>query len=105
MNDKQLLSHDTFMRAFTQEEKSSTDCGPGVGRLKLLLGKGGCGKSFTFDTMITSVDNLHGNDASKEMMVMATTGKAACGIGGSTVHSYKEGIGLPCGMGDTSFRI
>ena len=72
---------------------SSTDEGDGIGRLQLLLGEGGVGKSFVIDAVLTTLKSKH--DWSEDnFSVYATTGKAAISVGGSTVHNYKDGIGF-----------
>ena len=70
--------------------KSSTDGGLGFSRLVFLRGRGGTGKS----TCVNAVRNML---AATEEVVMATTGKAATVIGGSTVFSKKNGLALPIG--------
>lgn len=40
--------------------KSSTDGGEGIGRLQILLGEGGTGKSYSIDAVITTLMNEHG---------------------------------------------
>jgi hypothetical protein len=56
----------------------------------LLLGKGGTGKSHTIYSILTDME-----EKKEKYLVMATTGKAATVIGGSTVHSVKDGLGIP----------
>ena len=57
-----------------------------------MRGRGETGKS----TCVNAVRNTLGNN---EEAVMATTGKAATVIGGSTVFSKKNGLALPVGKG------
>ena len=61
---------------------SSTDGGPGFSRLIFLRGCGGTGKSHCVNAVRNSLDAC-------QEAVMATTGKAATVIGGSTVFSKK----------------
>ena len=59
-------------------------------------GRGGAGKSYTINTILTTLVNEHGLGEDCYLK-LATTGKAACVIGGYTVHSHKFGMGLPVG--------
>ena len=60
------------------------------GQNVFLTGGAGTGKSFTLKTIIAELHDLHGRD---KVYVTASTGIAACAIGGTTVHSF-AGIGL-----------
>jgi PIF1-like helicase len=62
------------------------------GKLVMLFGKAGTGKSTTIKAIHWEVDQLFGKGATR---LTATTGQAGMVIGGSTVHSSKAGLGLP----------
>jgi hypothetical protein len=96
LNDKQGQAHDLVLSSIEAPAGTSkTDSELGdFGRCFLLRGQGGTGKSFTIDSLCHSVSELYGEGASS---IMATTGKAATVIGGSTVHSSKQGLALPVG--------
>ena len=55
-----------------------------------LTGGAGTGKSFTLRRIISALQGRYGEDA---VMITASTGIAACHIGGTTVHSF-AGVGL-----------
>jgi ATP-dependent DNA helicase PIF1 len=59
------------------------------GRNLLVLGAGGCGKSFLIKTMEEYIKTSHKN---KKMYLCSTTGISAYNIGGMTIHSFM-GIG------------
>ena len=70
-------------------EESSTDIGgKGIGRLQMLLGSGGCGKSYVIDAVIMTLEKVYNWDMSN-IGVFATTGTAAVNIGGSTIQIKK----------------
>jgi len=95
LNEQQQDAHDWFVKACSQDVgASSTDGGRGFARLVMLLGLGGTGKSFTVDSIITTLHHQHGYSP-EQIPCFATTGKAATIIGGSTLHSWKQGFGLP----------
>ncbi|PRP76114.1 hypothetical protein PROFUN_15443, partial [Planoprotostelium fungivorum] len=60
------------------------------GRSFYLTGAAGTGKSFLLGRIIKILKKLHGYDS---VFVTASTGIAACNIGGSTVHSF-AGFGI-----------
>ncbi|EDO16616.1 hypothetical protein Kpol_520p39 [Vanderwaltozyma polyspora DSM 70294] len=62
-------------------------------------GSAGTGKSVLLRTLIDVMKSIHGPD---RIAVTASTGLAACNIGGYTLHSF-AGIGL--GVGDVSSLI
>ena len=74
--------------------ESSTDGVNYIGRLQLILGPGGTGKSEVIKTIKSKLVHKHGLDES-HYSIMATTRKAATVINGCTIHSYKEGLGIP----------
>ena len=91
------MAHDAVVNAVLQDYgESRTEGGNGIGRLQILLGQGGGGKSFTINSIITTLIQQHSFDQ-KNYRLCATTGKAATVINGSTVHSVKEGMALPVG--------
>lgn len=67
-----------------------------MGRLMVLLKASGYGKSFVIDAILTILENEHGW-TSRNSVVAATTGTAAKNVCGGTIHSFTEGLGLPCG--------
>ena len=75
-------------------EPSSTDGGDGIGRLQLLIGSGGSGKSYVLDAAITTLQKLYNWNDTNMIGVFATTGKAATNIGGSTIQNYTTGLGF-----------
>ena len=98
LNQNQCLIHDLVVRStLLPSGQSSTDGGSDVGRLHILLGQGGGGKSYAIDAILTTLTSEH-NFTAENYKVCATTGKAASLIGGSTLHAHKEGFGLPCGQ-------
>jgi hypothetical protein len=70
------------------EGESCTDGGSGFSRLIFLRGQGGTGKSTCVNAVRAQLDPMH-------EAVIATTGKAATVVGGSTVFNKKNGLALP----------
>ncbi len=68
--------------------QSLTDGGPGLSRCVILRGRGGTGKT-------TCVNAVRAQYNQEEEAVMATTGKAAAVIGGSTVFNSANGLSIP----------
>jgi ATP-dependent DNA helicase PIF1 len=66
------------------------------GRSIFLTGCGGTGKSFLTNNLITSLKEKYGKAA---VAITATTGIAACQIGGTSLHNF-AGIGLGNGSID-----
>ena len=93
LNKEQRLAHDMIVRACAADELSITDGGDGIGRLQILLGAGGTGKSFVIDAVITTLSQRY-NWTDDKYSIHATTGKAATSIGGSTIQNYKDGLGF-----------
>ena len=101
LNIKQKQAHDFFVKAIydINSNKDSYTDDPennGFPRLQLLLGAGGCGKSFLLDAALTTLKEKL-NIPNNHIMIAATTGKAATSIGGSTIYSYSNGACIPCG--------
>jgi len=71
---------------------SSTDGGDGIRRLQILLGPGGCGKSYVINAITTLMSAYRWT--SDNLSVHTTTGKAATNIGGSTFQNFKDGLGF-----------
>jgi hypothetical protein len=93
LNDDQRFAHDVFVAAVCQPRGSSStddEQSNGIGRLQILAGQGGCGKTHVINAINTTLKakGFVGRN-------FATTGIAAVGIGGSTLHSYARGLGLP----------
>ena len=65
-------------------------------RQALLLGQGGAGKTLTINAVCHTLEQEFGVGC---VLRFAPTGKAACLIGGSTLHSHQSGIGLPTSIG------
>ena len=100
LKPSQKIAHDVIVEAAVQpfgtsrtENESENNL---FSRLIIMNGRGGAGKSYTIDAILTTLVNKHefGEDC---YLKLATTGKAACVIGGYTVHSHKFGMGLPIG--------
>jgi hypothetical protein len=88
-NDEQILARDTIVRAATGLTMEEIER-----KLIILIGLGGTGKSTTVNAVITTLKQEHGW-SDENYAVWATTGMAATNIHGSTVHSWKEGLGFP----------
>ena len=65
-------------------------------RLIVMNGQGGTGKSYTIDTVLTTLVNEYGLDEDCYSK-LATTGKATCLIGGYNLHIHQFGMGIPVG--------
>lgn len=61
-----------------------------AGQSFFFTGEAGTGKSYVLKLMATELTKLHGEEA---VYITASTGIAACAIGGVTLHSY-AGLGL-----------
>ena len=59
-----------------------------------MIGKGGVGKSYVLDSVISTLKREYSKDDDK-YLIMAPTGKAASNINSSTIHSHSEGLSLP----------
>eukprot|EP00957_Ditylum_brightwellii_P017874 1345913-Ditylum_brightwellii.AAC.1 len=91
-----MLEHDITVRTTLLEHgESSTDGGIDIGRLQILIGQDGGGKSHTINSIIATLENDHGFTG-EDYNICGITGKASSLIGGSTLHSHKEVFGLPC---------
>ena len=77
LNETQQLAHNIFVEAVISQEKSSTDGGTGIGRLQILIGEGGSGKSSVINAINSTLSSqgVHGGN-------FGTTGIAAVGIRG-----------------------
>lgn len=65
-----------------------------AGKSVFLTGSAGTGKSYLLQEAVYTLKNMYGSNS---VFVTASTGLAACAIGGTTLHSF-AGIGL--GMGE-----
>eukprot|EP00957_Ditylum_brightwellii_P173902 13239269-Ditylum_brightwellii.AAC.1 len=97
---KDLMNTSTSNYVRRQLGKSSTDGDSDVGRLHILLSQGGGRKLYAIDAIITTLTSEHNFNADN-YKVCATIDKAATLIGGSNLHSHKEGFRLP--VGGTSY--
>ena len=88
----EMCIRDSFGTSRTENETESNS----FSRLIIMNGRGEAGKSYTIDTILTTLVNDHDLD-DDYYLKLATTGKAACVSGGYTVHSHKFGMGLPVG--------
>jgi len=95
LNIKQRLTYDLIIRAMNLEEgHSKTDREGDVSRLQLLIGKGGAGKSYVLDSVISILKREYSKDNDK-YLIIAPTGKAVSNINGSTIYSHSKGLSLP----------
>ena len=95
LNEWQLCAHDLIIRVLMLNENQSVkDRINNASWLQLILSKGGYGKSYLLDSVMTMLETMHGFNNSNHK-VMAPTGKAASNACRSTTHSYKEGLSLP----------
>ena len=104
LNPGQILAHDMVIRSCTHNFRENLD-GIGdeepvnlmqtgnVGRLQIIVGQGGCGKSFTVNAIITSLKEEY-NWTEDNFCIYATNGKAATNINGSTLQNFVDGLGL-----------
>ena len=88
LNEQQKIAHDVFVEAVCQE--TSNEFEP----LQILVGQGGCGKTHVLNAINSTLKSKGKVGAN-----FATTGIAAVGIGGSTLHSYSSGFGIPISTG------
>ena len=89
MNKEQQWCHDVIIRACTLGQcnrLSRTDDGDDIGRLQLMIGAGGCGKSYVIDCIVNTLVTKYGWKV-EEILILATTGKAASGVGGTNAHT------------------
>lgn len=93
LNKEQKLAHDLIVRA-VKRTVTNGPTGTTTGRLILLRGVGGTGKSFTINSTLTTLCQTM-NMSEEDFLVMATTAKAASVVNGSTLHSAKEGLAVP----------
>lgn len=96
LNQEQKQAHDMIFKACQDLQEgieSSTDGGEGIGRLQLLLGKGGTGKSFNLNAVITSLKSRL-NFSRENYSKHGTTGIAATNINGTTIQNWRTGLGF-----------
>ena len=91
LNEQQRVAHDMVILACN----STTDYLESInlGNLQIILGQGGCGKSYTIDAIISTLTSEH-SWQNENFYVYATTGKAASNINGSTFQNYTDGLGI-----------
>ena len=66
------------------------------GRLVIMCGKGGSGKSYTVDSVLSTLRNQY-DFTEENYLILATSAMAATVISGVTVHSPEHGLGIPLG--------
>ena len=97
LNVRQKYIYDATVRACNLlQEESSTDGGTEIGRLLILLGQGGSGKSYTINTIITTLQNTF-NYTDFNYTIFVTVGNTDTAVQGSTVHSHTEAFSLLTG--------
>ena len=93
------MSHDVLVRIATREPGTSkTDDvnSKEHGRLVVMCGKGGAGKLYTVDSVLSTLRNEY-NFTDENYLILATSSMAATVISGVTVHSPEYGLGIPLG--------
>ena len=60
----------------------------------VMCGKGGAGKSYTVDSVLSTLRNEY-NFTEENYLTLATSAMAATVISGVTVHSTEYGLGIP----------
>ena len=94
LNSDQRVGHNMVLSAcITPVNMSYSSDTSSIGKLQLLLGAGGCGKSFVIDSIITTLMNAH-SWTEENFSVFATTGKAASNINGSTYQNFTDGLAM-----------
>ena len=99
LKPSQKLSHDVLVRIGTREAGSSiTDDvnSKEHGILVIMCGKGGAGKSYTVDSVLSKLRNEY-SFIDENYLILATSAMAATVISGVTVHSTEYGLGIPLG--------
>ena len=99
LKPSQRLAHDVLVRMATREPGTSKTDIPDSrenGRLCILFGKGGAGKSYTIDCILSTLRNKYDFEED-DYLILATSAIAASVIGGVTVHSPAYGLGIPIG--------
>ena len=93
----QLIAHDVIVRMATRDfgmSRTDDNSSREFGRLLILCGQGGSGKSYTIDCILTTLRNVH-DFSEKNYLILATTGMAATVISGYTCHNTRYGLSLP----------
>ena len=99
LKPSQQLAHDVVVRMATREpgtSKTDDTNSEENGRLCILCGKGGAGKSYTVDCVLSTLKNQY-NFREENYLILATSAMAATVISGATVHSPDHGLGIPTG--------
>ena len=99
MKPSQKLAHDVLVRMATRDpgtSKTDDKNSEENGRLCILCGKGGAGKSYTVDCVLSTLRNEY-NFTEENYLILATSAMAATVITGVTVHSPEHGLGIPTG--------
>ena len=84
-----LASESVPAAALNAQQRVALDCAQ-RGLSFFLTGGAGTGKSFTLAYIVRTLKRIHGTGA---VFVTASTGIAACHVGGTTLHSF-AGVGL-----------
>ena len=91
------MAHDVLVRIATREPGTSkTDDvnSKEHDRLIVMCGKGGAGKSYTVDSVLSTLRNEY-NFTEENYLILATSDMAATVISGVTVHSTEYGLCIP----------
>lgn len=95
LNPEQKLAHDIMVMAVKQFVRDGSSCSSqNKGRLLIVRGVGGTGKSFVINATLTTLSRECGL-SEEDFLVMATTAKAASVINGCTLHSARDGLAVP----------
>ena len=106
----QQQSHDLVLRACSIGfGHSKTNGSLDVSRLIIIGGGSGDGKSRVTNSIMNSLQQTNDWNPTN-MLITATSGKAATGIDGCTIFSYKDSVGIPLGkqiklLGSVSLKI
>ena len=85
------MTHDLFVAAVKAScGRSTSEAEKKVGKLQIMTGQGGCGKTHVVKCINSTLSKMGIKGGN-----FATTGIAAAGINGSTIHSYTRGFGIP----------
>ena len=104
LKNNHKIAHDDVVRdALLDNGKSITDGRAVIGRIHLLLGQGGGGKSHTINVIINMLIREH-SLTKDNYSLRTTTEKAATVIIGSMLYSFREGFSLPVGRTGNGYK-